>query len=62
MASVSSPIMLWKYTVVRIPPFHHVEYSDPLRIVAPGLPSATNRECIAAPTRSSSIGTSGSKL
>ncbi len=25
MLSVSSPIMLWKYTVVRRPPFHHVE-------------------------------------
>ena len=25
MVSVSSPIWLWKYTVVRSPPFHHVE-------------------------------------
>jgi hypothetical protein len=25
IVSVSSPIMLWKYTVVRRPPFHHVE-------------------------------------
>ncbi len=25
MASVSKPIMLWKYTVVLRPPFHHVE-------------------------------------
>ena len=25
MVSVSRPIMLWKYGVVRRPPFHHVE-------------------------------------
>jgi hypothetical protein len=25
IVSVNNPIMLWKYTVVRRPPFHHVE-------------------------------------
>lgn len=25
IVSVSSPIMLWKYAVVRSPPFHQVE-------------------------------------
>ena len=43
MVSVSSPIMLWKYGVVRSPPFHHVEYDAPDRIVVPPLPSTTNR-------------------
>ncbi len=62
IVSVSRPIWLWKYTVVRRPPFHHVEYVEPLRIVTPGLPSASKRECIAAATRSSSTGMSGSKL
>src|SRR5688500_4441706 len=52
IVSVSRPIWLWKYAVVRSPPFHHVEYVDPLRIVTPGLLSAANRACMAAPTRS----------
>ena len=54
--------MLWKYAVVRRPPFHHVEYDAPDRIVLPGLPSATNRLCIAVPTASTPSGISGSKL
>ena len=53
--------MLWKYAVVRSPPFHHVEYGAPERIVAPGFPSARKRSCIAAATMSMPIGTSGSK-
>ena len=52
IVSVNSPIMLWKYTVVRRPPFHHVEYGAPVLIVVPGFPSRMNRLCIAAPTRS----------
>src|SRR5262245_50276588 len=38
IVSVSRPIWLWKYAVVRSPPFHHAEYVDPLRIVTPALP------------------------
>jgi len=29
MLSGQQAIMLWKYTVVRRPPFHHVEYDEP---------------------------------
>ena len=31
--------MLWKYAVVRRPPFHHVENGPPSRMVTPGLSS-----------------------
>ena len=34
---------------MRSPPFHHVEYPAPRRIVAPGLPSTAKRLCIDAP-------------
>src|ERR1700733_11019932 len=53
IASVRRPIWLWKYTAGGAPPFHHVEYDEPDRIVTPGLPSASKRECIDAATRSS---------
>src|SRR6476661_2135796 len=56
IVSVSRPIMLWKYGVVRRPPFHQVEYVEPERIVTPGLPSDSKRECMDAATRSSSTG------
>ncbi|MNN45774.1 hypothetical protein D3C81_1601250 [compost metagenome] len=35
--SVSTPNMLWKYGMVRRPPFHHVEYTLPPLDTAPGL-------------------------
>jgi hypothetical protein len=31
--SVRMPTMLWKYAVVRRPPFHQVEYTEPVRRV-----------------------------
>jgi hypothetical protein len=48
--------------VVRRPPFHHVEYRAPERVVAPGLFSTRNRCIIAAPTASMPLMTSGSML
>ena len=42
--------MFLKYGVVRSPPFHHVEYDEPERMVVPPLPSRTKRWCIAEPT------------
>src|SRR5579862_5922253 len=62
IVSVSRPIMLWKYVVVRSPPLYQVEYEAPLRIVVPGFPSATIRLCIAEPTISICGGINGSKL
>ena len=50
MLSVRMPIWLWKYDVVRMPPLNQVEYGAPVRITAPGLPSAARRVWIAAPT------------
>ena len=41
--------MLWKYGVVRMPPFHQV--SKPTREIAPRLPSRSSRRDIASPSR-----------
>lgn len=60
--SVSSPIMLWKYAVVRSPPFHQVEYPVVVRITTPPLSSATKRLCIALPTTSSCVRIMGWRL
>jgi hypothetical protein len=47
--SVRMPTMLWKYGVVRMPPFHQV--SKPMREIAPRLPSRSSRRVIASPSR-----------
>src|SRR5688572_18750092 len=60
IVSVSRPIWLWKYAVVRNPPFHQLEYVEPLRMVTPGFRSAAKRACMAAPTKSMLAGISGS--
>ena len=43
IVSVRMPIMLWKYAIVRRPPFHHVEYDDIDRDTTPGLCSSSAR-------------------
>ena len=57
--SVRSPMTLWKYAVVRSPPFHQVEKGPPPRMVTPGFCSSTKRLCMARPTSSSSASTRG---
>ena len=48
-AREQEPELSLNAAVLRMPPFHQPSYGPPERMVAPGLPSAARRECIAAP-------------
>src|SRR5262245_49172121 len=61
IVSVNNPIWLWKYGLVRKPPFHQVEYVAPERDVTPGFASNAKRVCIAAPISSRTVITIGSR-
>ena len=62
IVSVRIAMMLWKFPVFRMPPFHQPSYGPPDAIVAPGFPSAASRWCMCVPSACSPRISSGSRL